>query len=181
MSDAASKKQGPGRPAAYAPQVADEILQLLAEGLSLSEICRREDMPARSTVNLWVAHDTEGFADRYARARDAQAERYAEEIIEISDDGTNDWVARRQGDETITAADHEHIQRSKLRVDSRKWLMARMAPKRYGDRMSTELTGKDGAALIPTTLDDRELAQRIYAGLLDAGIEPDQARKIAGL
>src|SRR3954451_6383604 len=64
-------------------------------------------------------------------AREAQADRFANEIIEIADDTSGDWVER----DGVVVADHEHIQRSKLRVDTRKWLMARMVPKKYGDKI----------------------------------------------
>lgn len=124
-----------GRPSKYSAALAQEICGLLAEGQSLAEICRRDDMPSESMVYRWLAADLE-FRERYARARESQADRYADEIIEIADDGTNDWMERRQGEETITIVDHEHIQRSKLRVDARKWLMAKMSPKKYGDRMT---------------------------------------------
>lgn len=163
-----------GRPSAYDLQTAEAILVLLAEGQSLSEICRRDDMPARSTVSLWIANNVEGFADKYVGARDAQAEHFADEIIEISDDGRNDWVERNAGDgETGVVVDHEHIARSKLRVDSRKWLMARMAPKRYGDRITAEHTGADGKDLIPEA-DPSKIALAILSVL--RGAKPEGER-----
>ena len=78
--------------------------------------------------------------------REAQADRFADEIIEIADDATNDWMERRQGEETVRVVNHEHIQRSRLRVDARKWLMAKLAPKKYGD--SVALTGGGGGPLV---------------------------------
>jgi hypothetical protein len=96
-------------------------------------------------VYRWLAADG-GFRDRYVRAREAQADRFADEIIEIADDATNDWMERRQGEETVRVVDHEHIQRSRLRVDARKWLMAKLAPKKYGD--SVALTGGGGGPLV---------------------------------
>lgn len=93
-------------------------------------------MPAKSTVMKWLTLHPE-FVDQYARAREAQADHFAEEILEISDDGSNDWMERRNDDGDVVAvvADHEHISRSKLRVDSRKWLMSKLAPKKYGDKV----------------------------------------------
>jgi hypothetical protein len=134
-----------GRPSKYSDGLAEEICGLLAEGQSLVEICRSAAMPARSMVYRWLAAN-EGFRDRYARAREAQADRFADEILEIADDARNDWVERQQGEETIKVVDHEHIQRSRLRVDARKWLMAKLAPKKYGD--SVALTGGDGGPLV---------------------------------
>jgi len=60
----------------------------------------------------------------------------AEEILEISDDGSNDWMERKRQDGSVeTVLNSEHINRSRLRVDSRKWLLSKMAPKKYGDRI----------------------------------------------
>lgn len=114
-------------------------------GESLREICRSEDMPGKSTVMRWLAEHQE-FRDQYAGAREAQADYYAEEIIEISDDGKNDTYIDDNGN---TRTDQEVIGRSRLRVDTRKWLMARMAPKKYGDKITQEVTGADGAPLVP--------------------------------
>jgi hypothetical protein len=72
----------------------------LGLGESLREICRDEDMPDKSTVMRWLALHQE-FRDQYAGAREAQADYYAEEIIEISDDGSNDWMLRKQGDDEL--------------------------------------------------------------------------------
>lgn len=66
----------------------------------------------------------------------------AEEILEIADDGTNDWMMR-QGENGVALepiVDHEHISRSKLRVDARKWLMAKMQPKKYGDYVRQDVS-----------------------------------------
>jgi hypothetical protein len=116
---------------------ADLICARVADNHTLREIAGELGCTA-SAITTWARED-DAFATQYARAMDLRVERWAEEILEISDDGTNDWMERQVGDgETITVADHEHIQRSKLRVDSRKWLMAKMMPKKYGDRVSAE-------------------------------------------
>jgi len=95
-------------------------------------------MPDKSTVIRWLARYQE-FRDQYACARGAQADYYAEEIIEISDDGSNDWMERQRGDgSTEEVENKEVLARSRLRVDTRKWLMARMAPKKYGDKVIQE-------------------------------------------
>lgn len=161
-----------GRPSAYSAGLADIVLALLAEGLSLSEICRRDDMPARSTVHQWIADNVDGFTDKYARAREAQADRFADEIVEIADDSTNDWVERKRGKDTVTDLDYDHVQRSKLRVDARKWLMARMAPKKYGDRVAAEITGKDGKDLLPAETDPSRIALALLSVLQAAKSAP---------
>jgi hypothetical protein len=96
-----------------------------------------------SMVMRWLAAD-EVFREQYARAREVLIEHWAEDIIEISDDGSRDFVEAQEGEETVTRVDHENIQRSKLRVDSRKWLLSKLAAKKYGDKISTEISGPDG-------------------------------------
>ena len=128
----------------FTKELADIICERIANGQSLREICRDKDMPSKEGVRGWLIRH-ESFAAQYARAREAQADHFAEEILEISDDGSNDWMSRKQGDDTVEVVNHEHISRSKLRVDARKWLMSKMAPKKYGDKV--ELGGPDGGPL----------------------------------
>jgi len=129
-----------GRPSNYSDKLADAICEDIVLGLSIREIAAKDNRPSEATIWRWVATNAE-FQDRYTRAKEGQAERFAEELIEIADDGTNDWMLRNQGEETIVVADHEHIQRSRLRVDARKWLMSKMAPKKYGDKTQVEHSG----------------------------------------
>jgi len=130
-----------GRPSAYSDDLADAICEHIVSGLSIREIGEKPEMPAPSTIWRWAATN-QNFQERYARAMEVRAERFAEELLEIADDGTNDWMSRQGDDgETIRVLDHEHVQRSKLRIDSRKWLMAKMAPKKYGDKVNLEHSG----------------------------------------
>lgn len=137
-----------GRPSDYTAETASIICDRLAKGESLRAICRDDDMPAASSVFLWLNKHPE-FTEQYARAREAQADFYAEEIIEISDDGTNDWMARRSeaekgaGIESGWVLNGEHVQRSRLRVDARKWFASKVAPKKYGDKLEATLQGGD--------------------------------------
>ena len=131
MTGAKSKKKG--RPSLYTDKLASKICRRLAEGESLRAICADKAMPAISTVMGWLFdgnHDE--FLEQYARAREAQAEVRADEIVDIADDDTNDFTADKDGK---LVADHEHIQRSRLRVDARKWIAAKLLPKRYGDKL----------------------------------------------
>lgn len=135
----------------YPPEVAEEIIRRIALGHSLREICRTDGMPAHPTVIAWARGNhppVADFPDRYARARDIGLEIMADELIEIADDGTNDWVERRKQDGTTeTSFDQEHVQRSRVRVDTRKWLLSKRLPKVYGDRMVH--AGDPDAPLIP--------------------------------
>jgi len=116
----------------------------LAEGRSLVEIGRMEGMPNPATVYRWVAA-REDFRERYARAREAQAEHFLDEIIDIADDARNDWIDRATKDGVVTVLNTEHISRSKERIDARKWVMAKLNPKKYGDKMT--LAGDPDAPL----------------------------------
>jgi hypothetical protein len=118
----------------YSPEIAAEICERLAKGESLRAICRDLHMPAASSVVEWAANNVDGFAERYARAREAGCHAMAEEILEIADDASRDTVSTEQGER----ADTEWIARSKLRVDARKWLLSKMLPKVYGDKQQLE-------------------------------------------
>ena len=104
------------------------ICQRVMDGESIRSICRRDGMPSKATVFNWLAQDLT-FREAYLLAKQILAEQFAEEIVEISDDSSKDYVDGKNGREL----DQEHVQRSRLRVDSRKWLAAKLAPKRYGD------------------------------------------------
>lgn len=131
----------------YSPALADEILLRLADGQTLREICRRDGMPDERAVRMWALDDRDGFAARYRRAREIGYTSMADEIIEIAHDGSNDWMERtnaRTGAVEIVP-DHENINRSRLRVDTLKWVLAKCLPKIYGDKLA--LTGADGGAV----------------------------------
>lgn len=124
-----------GRLTKYTDALGEAICARLAAGESLNAICKDEDMPSKAAVLLWVDEDRSGFADQYARARTRGYQLLAEELLEISDDGTNDYVERENKDgSTYQAVDHDHIARSRLRVETRKWLLSKMLPKVYGDK-----------------------------------------------
>lgn len=131
-----------GRPRVYDRQVADQILELLADGQSLQSICSQNGFPARSTVHIWVIDDVDGFSARYARARVAQAHALADDTLDIADDGRNDWVQSNDPDNPGYRLNGEHIQRSRLRWDARRWAASKILPKVYGDKIEHEHTGE---------------------------------------
>jgi hypothetical protein len=134
------------RPSSYNLEIAQIICARISEGESLRQVCRDEAMPSTSTVMKW-ARDIPQFSEHYARAREMLLEHWAEEITEIADDGSNDWSLRekrnKEGDVVSSeyVVDQENINRSRLRVDTRKWLMSKLAPRKYGDHRSVELSG----------------------------------------
>lgn len=139
----AKAKAKMGRPSKYTKALSESICSRIAGGESLVRICKSPNMPNRVTVLRWIASD-EDFCNRYARAREAQADCLFEEILEIADNGSNDTYVDKDGKECI---DYDVIARSKLRVDARKWAAAKLAPKKYGDKIQQEISGKDGQPL----------------------------------
>lgn len=134
-----------GRPTKYTVEIADQICARIAEGESLVSICRSEQMPSTVSVYAWLRLH-ENFLNRYTIAREDQADTMADEMIEIADDGRNDWMMNNKGEVVF---DREHAMRSRLRIETRKWAAAKLKPKKYGDFSRTEITGKDGKDLIP--------------------------------
>lgn len=86
-----------------------------------------------------------GYSDQYARARESQADKMAEDILSIADEAVVE--AKHQGEDVILDISASAVARNKLRVDARKWLAAKMAPKKYGDKVVNEHTGTDGAPI----------------------------------
>ena len=143
------------RPSDFTEEIAAEICSRIADGQSVREICLAEDMPNKATVFRWLGKHTT-FRDQYALACDARAEHLADELLDIADNGENDWMERLNSDgENIGwTANGEAIQRSKLRVDTRKWLLGKLQPKKYGDKVTTEHMGEVGIRRIERTIVD---------------------------
>lgn len=143
-----------GRPTIYNKKLALKICERLAHGESLRSICNDEAMPARSTVIAWVYEDKgvekddkgqiiqEGFSYHYDKARNIALDIMADDILDIADDGSNDWMEKefKDGGSAIVL-DKEAVMRSRLRVDARKWYLSKMAPKRYGDNKNIMHSG----------------------------------------
>lgn len=126
-----------GRPSSYTEQKANAICDKIAEGQALSTICKADDMPSTVTVFKWL-QDFPEFLNKYTRAREVQADKMAEEILQIADDGINDTYTNDDG---VEFTNHDVIARSRLRVDARKWLASKLAPKKYGDKVDLSVGG----------------------------------------
>jgi hypothetical protein len=128
-----------GRQTEYTEEIAEQICELIAtSSKGLNVICREtENLPAPSTVYKWLSEQPE-FSERYARAREIQADLLADEIIEIADDTSNDTLVSDTGE----YANKEWINRSRLRVDARKWKASKLAPKKYGDKVDVTSNGE---------------------------------------
>jgi len=131
----------------YTEEAATTILERMSNGEPLRVICRDEGMPAESTVRRWATDDRDGFGARYARACDLRAEHLADELLEIADDGTGDTYLDEEGVQRVNS---DVIQRSKLRVDTRRWLLSKMLPKKYGESSKLEVSGAGGGPIAVT-------------------------------
>lgn len=143
---AKSGKAG-GRPELYTPKLAAEICERLAIGETLTRICQDRHMPSRQTVTRWLTDESKtDFLEKYSLARELQADHWADELIEIADDSAGDWGKRDdgEGNEQPSSVNHEHIQRSKVRIETRQWIIERLNPKKYGRK--TELKHDVGDA-----------------------------------
>lgn len=119
-------------------EICDSIISAMEDGKGLATVCRELGFP-RVTFLDWVDADNT-LSDRYERARARAADVIFEEILGIADDGVGDTsIDPETGREIVN---HDHIQRSKLRVDARKWVLAKMSPKRYGEKSQVEHSGK---------------------------------------
>ena len=159
-----------GRPSLYTHEIGEEICRRLASGESLRSICRSEGMPDERTVRTW-ALENETFSPQYAKARDIGMDAMADEIVEIADNGSNDWMERHHGEDVAWVTNGEAMGRSRLRVDTRKWLLSKIAPKRYGDRVTTALVGADGGPIETRDVSDLEKVREIAFALAKAARE----------
>jgi hypothetical protein len=150
----------------YSEEVANEILKYLSCGMSLAQIEQCEGMPTRRTVLTWRWEHPD-FSEKYTKAREAGLDAIAEDILNISDDGSKDWEERLayNGGVPKLEVNGEVINRSKLRVDSRKWLLGKLAPRKYGEKQQLEMSGKietevsTKAALLAELLPPEQLAE----------------------
>ena len=157
-----------GRPTEYSEGLAQKICAELAEGRSLRDVCSSDDMPGETTVRRWALEDREGFSAHYARARELGYLAMAEELLEIADNGQNDWMERHGDEDAGWQANGEHLQRSRLRVDTRKWMLSKVLPKVYGDKITTDHTSSDGSMTPKPGLDVSRLSTEALAEIVAA-------------
>ena len=154
-----------GRPSIYNPELAAQICEHIAQGKSLRTIAEMEGMPHQATIMAWLDGSHPDFSEQYARAREAQADKLAEETLLIADESSQDTYVDADGN---VKTNTEAIQRSKLRVDTRKWLASKMAPKKYGDKVA--IGGADDLGPVQTVnreMTDAERAVRLSRAIND--------------
>ncbi len=126
-----------GRPSDYLPEVADDVCALIADGESLRSVCKRPGMPNTTKVMRWL-REYPDFREQYAKAMESRADAVFEELFDIADGVTEEPSA---------------VAKARLRIDTRKWALARMSPKKYGDKVTQDidLKSSDGS-MSPTKI-----------------------------
>jgi hypothetical protein len=137
---------------------------------SLTTICKMDGMPSRRTVMYWLNRHQD-FKELYDRACVERSEGYAEEIVDIADDGSNDWMKTNDPDNPGWKLNGEHVQRSKLRLEARKWICSKMKPHKFGEKVEHTIAHRQAAELSEVDL------ERIAAGGSAGTAEPSQSPK----
>ncbi|GAC1516323.1 MAG: hypothetical protein NVS1B11_36620 [Terriglobales bacterium] len=138
-----------GRTTLYTPETCGTILARLACGESLRSITEEPEMPSKVTVLTWLQKYPD-FREAYSLAKAEAHEAIAEELFDIADNGQNDWSQRLAFNGALPSwePNGEHINRSRLRIDTRKWYLGKIMPKKYGDKVLQEVTGANGGAFV---------------------------------
>lgn len=128
-----------GRPTDYNQELVSIMCERVASGESVRSITKDEDMPAMATFFRWL-HEKPEFKEQYTIAKELGAEALFADLLAIADDGSNDYVEKldQEGKALGYAVNGECIQRSRLRVDTRKWYLSKVLPKVYGERQQIE-------------------------------------------
>lgn len=149
----------------FTPEIGDRICEELSDGKSLKAICDQDWAPARRTVFAWL-REKDDFRQQYALAQIEGAHAHADDAIAIADDGRNDWMANNDPDNPGYRVNGEAINRSRLRVDTRKWIAARMFPNMYGDKV--EITGE----IRQRDVSDQPLTTEEWETIYGGGVAP---------
>lgn len=124
----------------------EAVCQRLERGETLRGICQGEEMPDPSAIVAHCNVNTEAF-QRYARARNTGYDALAEQIIEIADVCREGVIRKTSEKDGTTVEIRDMVERAKLQVDSRKWLLSRLRPDKYGDISNLRLSGPSGGAI----------------------------------
>jgi hypothetical protein len=134
------------QPAIYTEEIGQAICERLKRGETLIAIGRDPLMPSRAVVYRWLAAH-ESFRDEYARARDAQADHFAEEIVDIADSEPS-LIFKNVDGVDVASVDSTAVNLLRLRIDARKWYASKVAPKKYGDKIETTHKGDVSVSLV---------------------------------
>ena len=146
----AKSKREPENKLIYSETLVDEICEIIAtsnKGLK-SILNSNGSFPKFSTFFKWLGDEDKTYLlDKYTRAKELQAEHMADEMLEIADDGTNDTYVDGDGNKKV---DIDVLQRSRLRIETRKWLASKLLPKKFGDKVDVTTGGESINIPAPT-------------------------------
>lgn len=125
------------------------MCERLAMGETLTAVCKTPGYPSRNIVYRWIRDDVGGFKAMYMEARDFQIDGYADEVIDISDYSKKDKLPDGR-------YDHDHINRDRLKIDTRKWVCATSKPQKYSLKTQTEVSGPQGGPVVVASEVDKE-------------------------
>lgn len=136
--DKEKKPRGKGRPVKYTKKVFDVLCKRISNGESLNKITKDKDMPDKETFYRWIRLH-EDLSTQYTLAKQDRADTYADEIVDIADNKGQDKYIDEDGNEKF---DNEHINRTRLRIDARKWIASKLHPRNYGEWQKIDISGK---------------------------------------
>ena len=174
MSTQTKPKSKAGAPRRYdRAAVAEHVCSELKRGRSLDDVCRDAGMPHASTFLDWVEEDPQGIGQDYARAREIGYTLLADQILAISDK-THEWVTIQELDpdgkplfnpdgtpllkQVLMPLNSDVIAHKRVQIDTRKWMLSKMLPKVYGDKVTQEHTGADGGPIAIAAVDLKNLS-----------------------
>ena len=162
-----------GYQSSYTKEVADLICERLAEGESLNSICKPHHMPGESAVRYWALSNRDGFAAKYTQAREIGYDRMAEDVLKLADTPRKSKKITDKADGTREIVTSDAVDRARLQVDTRKWLLSKVLPKIYGDRappganININIGGPQGIAakrVLLASLDDLAAGAHLIEG-----------------
>jgi hypothetical protein len=129
-----------GRPSDYTQDLADRLCEQLADGKSMRKVCEQDWAPDKASVFKWLRTKPE-FLDQYTRAKAEAADSMVDDMQDIADDARNDFMTANDPNNPGYKLNGEHINRSRLRVDTRKWIASKLKPKKYGEKLDIDHAG----------------------------------------
>lgn len=137
--------------------------------MSVAEITRKEGMPNKSTIYYWILKHPE-FKELYQEAKSNMADTLADEMLDIADNAENDWMKRNKPDEQGWQANRDNINRSRLRIETRKWIASKLKPKKYSETLNTKISSNEGESLsINSNTSNEELDKKLAELLTKLG------------
>jgi hypothetical protein len=174
MATQPKPKAKTGAPRKYDRAVVGEyVCSQLKTGRSLESICKDDGMPCVSAFLTWIEEDPKGLGEDYAQARKIGYSLLADEIMTIADK-THEWVTIQELDpdgkplldakgaprlrQVLMPLNSDVVAHKRVQIDTRKWMLSKMLPKVYGDKVTQEHTGADGGPIAFAAVDLKNLS-----------------------